>query len=119
MPKFIVDECTGISVVHFLRQQGYDAIGVSEAMPQAIDADILQRAVIEERIVVTNDKDFGDMIFRDRRSHRGVVLLRLSDDLVATKLRVLTAVLAEHVDKLADRFVVATEENIRIRSTLR
>ena len=80
MPKFIVDEWSGISVVKFLRQQGYDTIGVSEAMPQAIDADILQRAVTEERIVITNDKDFGDMVFRDRRMHKGIVLLRLSDD---------------------------------------
>jgi predicted nuclease of predicted toxin-antitoxin system len=61
MPKFIVDECTGLSVVHFLRKLGYDTMSVSESMPQAIDADILQRAIIEERIVVTNDKDFGDM----------------------------------------------------------
>lgn len=119
MPKFIVDECTGLSVVHFLRRQGYDAIGVSEAMPQAIDADILQRAVVENRIVVTNDKDFGDMVFRDRRPHRGIILLRLADDLPETKRRVLAAVLAEHVDKLADHFVVATEDNIRMRSTWR
>jgi predicted nuclease of predicted toxin-antitoxin system len=60
MPKFIVDECTGMSVVYFLRKLGYDTMSVSESMPQAIDADILQRAIVEERIVVTNDKDFGD-----------------------------------------------------------
>ncbi len=119
MPKFIVDECTGLSIVHFLREQGYDTISVSESMPQAIDADILQRAITEERIVITNDKDFGDMVFRDRCAHKGVVLLRLSDDLVETRLRVLAAVLAEHVEKLAGHFVVATEENIRIRSTSR
>jgi predicted nuclease of predicted toxin-antitoxin system len=118
MPKFIIDECTGIAVVHFMREQGYDVVGVSEAMPQASDFDILQCAVAEQRIVVTNDKDFGDMVFRDKRRHLGVLLLRLADDRVETKIRVLAAVLAHHADHLENRFVVATEENIRLRPPL-
>lgn len=118
MPKFIVDECTGMAVVRFLRQQGYDTTAVSEAMPQAVDIDILQLAVTEERIVVTNDKDFGDMVFRDKRTHVGILLLRLADDSAGAKIRTVAAVLAGHGDKLANHFVVATEQNIRIRSTI-
>ncbi|MBI1295540.1 hypothetical protein GC175_11350 [bacterium] len=118
MPRFIVDECTGMSVVIFLCAQGYDTISVSETMPQAVDVDILQRAVTDNRIVVTNDRDFGDMVFRDRRAHRGIILLRLSDDLPATKLHVLDAVLKEHLERLTDHFVVVTEDNIRIRSRI-
>ena len=115
MPKFIVDECTGMAVVYFLRQQGYDTIAVSEIMPQAIDVDILRRAVAEERIVVTNDKDFGDMVYRDKRVHAGVLLLRLGDDRAEVKVRMVAAVLADHIDELANSFVVVTEQNIRIR----
>jgi predicted nuclease of predicted toxin-antitoxin system len=118
MPKFIVDECTGIAVVYFLRDQGYDAVGVGEQMPQAKDSDILTRALAEQRVVVTNDKDFGDMVFRDGRSHPGVVLLRLADDRIETKVRVIASILANYLDHLEKRFVVATEENIRIRPPL-
>lgn len=85
-------------------------------MPQAIDSEVLERAVIQSRIVVTNDKDFGDMVFRDRLPHCGIILLRLSDELAASKVQVLSAVLREHADKLTGTFVVATEDNIRIRS---
>jgi predicted nuclease of predicted toxin-antitoxin system len=116
MPKFIVDECTGIAVAHFLRTQGFDAVSVSEESPQTSDLDILRRAVAEQRIVVTNDKDFGEMVYRDNYRHRGVLLLRLADDRVVTKIRVVAAVLSQYVDRLQDRFVVATEQNIRIRS---
>ncbi len=117
MAQFIVDECTGRSVVHYLRENGFDVIGVTEVMPQATDSDILQRAVDENRIVITNDKDFGDMVYRDRREHCGVILLRLSDDRAAQKVRVLAAVLSEHADKISQHFVVVTEDTIRIRST--
>lgn len=85
-------------------------------MPQASDSDILHRAMQEQRVIVTNDKDFGDMVYRDRREHAGIVLLRLADDSTTTKIRILAAVLAEHVDKLANHFVVATEQNIRVRA---
>lgn len=116
MPKFIVDERTGIAVVNFLRTQSYDVVSVSEEMAQADDFEILQRAVNEQRIVVTNDKDFGDMVYRDRLKHAGILLLRLSDDRTEIKLRVVAAVLNQRANQLENRFVVATEQNVRIRS---
>jgi len=58
---FIVDESTGTAVVEYLRSIGHDVLFVAEAMPQADDPDILGRAVSEERILVTNDKDFGEL----------------------------------------------------------
>lgn len=115
MARFIVDECTGAAVVAYLRNQGFDVISVSEALPQAVDRDILQYAVSDRRIVITNDKDFGDMVFRDGREHAGILLLRLSDDRAATKVRIVASVIHQYIDKLADHFVVATERDIRVR----
>lgn len=117
MARFMVDECTGRSVVRYLRENGFDAVGVTEVMPQATDSDILRRAFDEDRVVITNDKDFGDMVYRDRRKHCGIILLRLSDDRASQKIRVLAAVLSEHIDKIGHHFVVVTETSIRIRST--
>lgn len=105
----------GAAVVRYLREQGFDVISVSEALPQAIDQDILQYAVSDRRIVITNDKDFGDLVFRDGREHVGILLLRLADDRARTKIRIVASVIHEHIDKLADHFVVATERDIRIR----
>lgn len=85
MPKFLVDECTGFAVVRFRRAQGFNTFSIVESMPQASDSDILHRAMQQQRVIVTNDKDFGDMVYRDRREHAGIVLLRLADDSTATK----------------------------------
>lgn len=113
--RFLVDECTGTSVVAYLREAGHDAVAVADVMPEADDEDILNYAVTEERVVVTNDKDFGEMVFRSKRPHRGVVLLRLRDERAENRVRVMEAVLARVSERLLDHFVVATEAGIRVR----
>ena len=117
--KFIVDESTGTSVVRYLRAAGHDVLAVVESMPAAKDGDILDRAVDEGRIVITNDKDFGDLVFRSQRSHDGVILLRLKQDLAATRVRAINNLLQQHADRLAGSFTVASENNVRIRPILR
>ncbi len=102
-------------MVDYLRSNGHDVLAVAETMPQASDKDILSRAVGEGRILITNDKDFGDLVFRSGLAHLGVLLLRLADESPAGRVRVVKAVLARHADKLAGQFVVATEEKVRIR----
>ena len=54
--KFLVDECTGTSVVTYLREADHDVVAVVDVMPMADDKDILEHALSEERIVVTADK---------------------------------------------------------------
>jgi predicted nuclease of predicted toxin-antitoxin system len=114
--QFIVDESTGSAVVHYLRNAGHDVLAVAETMPEADDSDILARALSEERILVTNDKDFGELVFRGRQGDHGVVLLRLHDESAANRVRVVEAVLAQHADRLVGHFTVATEGAVRIRS---
>ena len=84
-------------------------------MPQADDASILQFAVAEQRIVITNDKDFGEMIYRKDLPHCGVVLLRLLDTSAGAKTRVALSVIDRYGERLSDAFCVATEQKSRLR----
>src|SRR5512134_1990124 len=102
--KFIVDESTAKAVVQLLRQLGYDVLAVSESMPQSSDADILKQALENSRILITNDKDFGELIYRGGKAHTGVVLLRLTDESPANRVRVVKAVLEHHLDRLLGNF---------------
>jgi predicted nuclease of predicted toxin-antitoxin system len=113
--RFLIDESTGQSVAEFLRGLGHDVLVVSEVMPQATDTDILARAVAESRIVLTNDKDFGELVFRSEQPHAGVLLLRLQDESPGSRVRLVQTVLERCGTALPDRFVVATEKHIRIR----
>lgn len=112
--RFIVDECTGPAVARWLRDQGHDVVSVYDEARGIDDDGVLARAVAEDRIVITNDKDFGDKVFRLGRPHRGVVLLRLEDERAANKRAALERLLAAHSAQLPDRFTVVTERTIRI-----
>jgi predicted nuclease of predicted toxin-antitoxin system len=114
--KFIVDESSGMAVTHYLRNAGYDAINVGEIMPRAHDKAILARAKKDHRILITNDKDFGELIFRSGYPHFGVILLRLYDESPANRAKVIKLVLEQYAHRLKRRFTVATDTDVRIRS---
>ena len=112
--RFLVDECTGPTVARWLTVQGHDVISIFHTDRGAPDVAVLARALAEDRILVTNDKDFGEMVFREGRAHRGVILLRLVDERAAMKIQVLQHLLAQQAGQLAGNFVVASEESARI-----
>ncbi len=111
--RFLVDECTGPGVAAWLRQQSYDVFSVFDQARGADDDTLIQRALSESRVLITNDKDFGEMVYRERRLHRGVIFLRLADERTAVKIAVLQALLENHAARLPDNFVVVTENRVR------
>jgi predicted nuclease of predicted toxin-antitoxin system len=75
-----------------------------------------KKAYEENWIVITNDKDFGERVFRARSPHRGVVLLRLADERSANKVETLARLLATFAYRLQDQFVVVTETQVRFQA---
>ena len=68
----------------------------------------------DDRILITNDKDFGEKAYRERRPHWGIVLLRLEDERPASKIEMVRRLLRDYGDRLRGNFVVVTEEHVRI-----
>lgn len=91
--KFLVDECTDLHLVEFLRTKGHDVFYVMESMRGATDDAILTKAHAGERIVLTEDKDFGELVFRLRKPAFCGILLRFSPHEEALKLRCLRELL--------------------------
>ncbi len=77
------------------------------------DDDIIQKAFVEDWVLITNDKDFGGKIYRDRLPHHGVILLRLQDERAAIKIEIIKKVLRTYSNQISGRFVVATETKVR------
>ncbi len=111
--RFLVDECTGPGVASWLQAQGYEVFSVYESARGATDEFIVQKAFSEGWIIVTNDKDFGEKIYREGYSHHGVILLRLEDERTANKIAVLRRLLRGYAKRLAGQFVVVTENKVR------
>jgi predicted nuclease of predicted toxin-antitoxin system len=78
------------------------------------DTVLLCQAFAEDRILITNDKDFGEKVFRDGLAHKGVVLLRLEDERTGNKIAVMQKLLDGYADRLAGRFVAISELAVRI-----
>lgn len=111
--RFLVDESTGPSVARWLKSEGHEVFSVYDETRGATDDAILLKAHTENWILITNDKDFGEKVFREHLPHKGVVLLRLADERAAIKIESVQQLLRSYSGSLADRFVVVTEKRIR------
>jgi predicted nuclease of predicted toxin-antitoxin system len=111
--RFLVDECTGPKVARWLRGQGYEVFSVYEQARGMDDDDIIVKAFDENWILITNDKDFGEKVYREHRSHRGVVFLRLKDERASNKVEIVRRLLEAYADRLSDCFVVVSETRVR------
>jgi len=83
-----------------------------------LSSNIIEKAFIDNRVLVTNDKDFGEKVYRERRPHKGVVLLRLEDERSFVKIDIIRRLLESYADKLPGNFVVVTERSVRFARSL-
>ena len=111
--RFLVDECTGTAVARWLREQGHDVFSVYDEERGIDDEAVLLRAYLENRILITNDKDFGEKVFRDGVPHHGVVFMRLENERAVVKIETWRQLIEHYSDKLPNRFVVVTESTVR------
>lgn len=115
--KFLLDQNVEGRILTFLSGQGHDATRVGVDYPPGLpDEDVLATAHAEQRILITNDRDFGELIFRHRLPHSGVIYLRFPLDSTAEqKIANLANLLATRSTDLG-QFLVATPRGVRIRT---
>lgn len=113
--RFLVDIGVSKKVEEWFLENGYDMKSVRDINPRMDDDKILNIAVSENRMVITMDKDFGELVYNSGLSHSGVLLLRLEDAKSDEKVRTIAAILTEHSDKLSNNFCVFYNGRLRIR----
>jgi predicted nuclease of predicted toxin-antitoxin system len=112
--RFLVDECTGPFVAKWLQSLNHEVFSVYDEARGLDDESIIKKANLENYILITNDKDFGELVFRMKKPHKGVILLRLEDERSENKIAVLRRLLESYSDKLTSNFIVVTEKAVRI-----
>ena len=115
--RFLVDESTGPVVAEWLRNKNHDVYSVFSESRVMQDAEVIQKAFADNRILVTNDKGFGEKVFRERQPHRGIILLRLEDERSIVKIEIIRQLLESYANNLAGNFVVVTETSVRFART--
>jgi predicted nuclease of predicted toxin-antitoxin system len=114
--RFIVDECTGSNVAQFLKDNNHEVISVFDDLRGATDDFILEKCFSENYILITSDKDFGEMVFRMNQNHKGIILIRCAPNNFQTRIVVLSKLLENYSQKIENNFVVVTNTKVRIVS---
>ena len=114
--NFVADESLDRQIVERLRRDGHTVSYIAEMEPGVVDETVLHVANREQALLLTADKDFGELVFRQRRLVTGVVLLRLAGLAANRKASLVARALAEHASRLTGAFTVITPGRIRIRS---
>ncbi len=111
--RLLVDESSGRRLAALLAQEGHDVVYCGDALPRMEDAKILAYAEKERRILVTDDKDFGELVWRLGKPAFGVVLLRFSTANERTKKEVLQEVFVRYA--IEGHFTMVNEYSVRQR----
>ena len=114
--RFLLDQSAEARIATFLADEGHNATRVGRDHPGGLpDEQVLAIAHQERRILIANDKDFGELVVRRNLPHAGVVLFRFPLDATAQeKIEALARLLVTHTAQL-DRFLVVTPSGIRVR----
>lgn len=113
--KLLADEGIDRPVVEALRNVAWDIKYILEISPGIPDDEVLALANSEQRVLLTQDKDFGELIFRLRSIHSGVILIRLEGFNPGQKAEIVSQVLAGHQHELFASFTVVQPNAVRIR----
>ena len=103
-------------IVERLRADGHTVQFVAEFEPGIDDETVLAKSRAAEAVLLTADKDFGDLVFRQRLLHSGVVLIRLAGIDSAKKAEIVSWTFTEHSRELYGRFAVLSSRALRIRN---
>lgn len=112
---FPADESVDREIVHRLREDGHSVAYVAEMDPGIDDKDVLSAANQQGAILLTADKDFGELVFRQRLVSKGIVLVRLAGLSPAGKADTVSLAIREHASELSDAFSVVSPGMFRIR----
>lgn len=118
MSLYLADENVDFPILESLREQGYRVDSIAEDCPGLKDDEVLRLALERGAILLTEDKDFGELVFRLRKMNAGIVLYRLPGLSTTEKAARIVEAFQSHSDLFPGRFTVIALHQVRIRPNL-
>jgi predicted nuclease of predicted toxin-antitoxin system len=114
--RFLADESCDFAVVRVLRASAYDVVAVTEQAPGASDERVIDLARSEDRLLLTEDRDFGRLVFAAARDSGGVIYIRFPASRRAELPDRILHLVRKEGDRLSGSFTVVGPGRTRIRS---
>ena len=115
---FVADESVDRQIVEAVRGLGYSVLSIAESAAGIADEDVLRCANDTRSVLLTADKDFAELVFRQHRLHAGVVLFRFAGLAPHVKAQIAVWTIKVHGTELEAQFCVVTDSAVRIRRPL-
>jgi len=112
--RFLADESCDFAVVRALRAEGHDVLAVSERAQRSVDRELMELAKAEDRILLTEDKDFGWLVFVAHMNSPGVLLIRFPGSARSQLKSAVRGLVSEHESELKGSFTVLQPGLVRI-----
>ena len=113
--KIVIDVGVGNIIEEWLFNNGYHVLAIRNINPKMDDIDIIEYASNENAIIITMDKDFGELVYKNSSLHTGILLLRLDDALAEEKLSVIQNIFPDYLSQIQNNFCVYQNGKLRIR----
>jgi predicted nuclease of predicted toxin-antitoxin system len=113
--KFVSDESVDSLITQILRENQFQVISISESNSGESDDRVLEIAVQENAILITEDKDFGELVFRLQKKNQGVILIRLSGLPSERKASIVLRAIQENLNQMHFAFTIIEYNFVRIR----
>lgn len=111
--KFVADVNVEKPIIDYLSENGYDIRWIPDYNCEILDEEPLKLANKEKRILITNDKDFGEIVFLQKKLSSGLILLRVKGQKAEDKVRLIKRLLHDYSDKILNHFIVITKNKFR------
>ena len=114
--KFIADVNVEKTIVDYLVENNYDVKWIPDYDCKMSDETLLKKARAEKRVLITNDKDFGELTFLQKSVSQGIILFRCKGSSAKEKISLLDTILNKYNNKILKSFIVITRKRIRFIS---
>jgi predicted nuclease of predicted toxin-antitoxin system len=111
--QIVADESVDFRIVFALRELGFTVFSIAEEQASIRDEEVLRIAVLNNSLLITEDKDFGELVFRLQLAHKGVLLLRLDEKDKA--IEVASQTIVKYYPDLLNNFSVLNQNKLRIK----
>ena len=112
--NFVADESCAGPVIRALREAEHDVVAIAEVAKGAADEDVLDRALNEKRVLITEDRDFGELVYAHGQPSAGVILVRFHSQARTIKAATVVAAVAQLGPRLEHAFTVVEPGRVRI-----
>lgn len=112
----VADESVDSGIIIKLRQKGIEVLSISEVSSGIKDEEVLKIAFNNKCLLITEDKDFGELTYRLKYSHNGILLIRLNEIQRPSRIEIISETIERHFKELHNNFSVLDKRGLRIKT---